>query len=398
MKRLRLVLLLAAFSPAIAAAPAVATFTLVRDGTPACSIVIAEKPSEGAKIAATELQTYVEKISGAKLAIWSDSDPAARAGGTILVGKSRLTDAIPGLQIPEGITPALREEGYIMRCTGDTLVLAGNDTTIPKNLVDSPSPHAWASVGTSMYFGTRYAVYDVLNRLGVRWFTPGEYGEVVPKSKTVQIEELSAAETPDFPVRYHGAGGPDGMTEEREIWLIRNRMNPRSAEWFGVPADSSLYRYLPKDKIKDHPEWFAVLPDGTRNSGLNCMADELRRADPKFAGRPRMLEEVMKTVDENVKAGYRSSAFSPDDGMPTCDCDLCRKTSVRFTVGMRPDDHGSHVPEYLTGNEWFFFVNGMLDATARRHPGHLLATNGYANRYVPPEDIPGFNRHHNLTV
>ena len=69
-----------------------------------------------------------------------------------------------------------------------------------------------------------------------------------------------------------------------------------------------------------------------------------------------------------------------------------------ITVGMRPDEHGSYLPEYLTGNEWFFFVNGMLEATAKKYPGHLIATNGYANRYVPPEDIPGFNRHKNLTI
>ena len=134
----------AAFSFAILTASAAAAFTLVKDGQPACSIILAEKPSEGAKIAAKELQTYVEKISGAKLSIYSDADPKAPEGRRVLVGRSRLTDAIPGLKIPEGITPALREEGYVIRCTGDTLVLAGNDTTVPSNLVDSPSPHAWS--------------------------------------------------------------------------------------------------------------------------------------------------------------------------------------------------------------------------------------------------------------
>ncbi len=398
MKWLLCRVLIVVFSFTLVAASAATTFTLVKDGTPACSIVIAEKPSEGAKIAARELQTYVEKISGAKLPVYSDADQKAHEGRKILVGRSRLTDGIPGVKIPEGITPALREEGYAILCTRDTLVLLGNDATVPKNVVDSPSPHAWDTIGTSMYFGTRYAVYDLLNRLGVRWFTPGEYGEVVPKSSTLEIGEMSVNEKPDLPVRYHGAGGTDDMTVEREIWLIRNRMNPRSAEWFGIPADSSLFRYLPKPMIKDHPEWFALLPDGTRSPGLNCMADELRRSDPKFAGQPRILDEMMKQVDANVKSGFRTSSFSPDDGMPTCECDLCRKVSVRFTVGMRPDDHGSYLPEYLTGNEWFFFVNGMLDATAKKHPGHIIATNGYANRYVPPEDIPGFNRFNNLTI
>ncbi len=372
-------------------------FTLVEDGKPSCSIVLAQSPSEGAKIAAAELQIYVEKMSGAKLTIYSDADPKLPEGNRILVGRSRLTDAIDDLKIPEGITPALREEGYVIRCAGNTLVLAGNDTTVDKNLVDSPSPHSWSTIGTSMYFGTRYAVYDLLNRLGIRWFLPGEYGEFIPRSSTLRMPDMSVTEVPDLVVRWHG-GGTAEMLDARELWLIRNRMNPRSAEWFGHPGDSSLFRYLPKPMIKDHPKWFALMPDGSRNPGLNCMADELRRADPQFAGQPRILDEIMKQVARNVQSGFRTSCFAPDDGMPTCECPLCRKVSVRFTGGMKPDEHGSYVPEYLTSNEWFFFVNGMLDATAKRFPGHLLATNGYANRYVPPEDIPGFNKAGNLTV
>ena len=69
-----------AFSLTIVAASAATTFTLVEDGKAACSIIIAEKPSEGAVIASKELQTYVEKISGAKLSIYSDADPKPREG------------------------------------------------------------------------------------------------------------------------------------------------------------------------------------------------------------------------------------------------------------------------------------------------------------------------------
>ncbi len=45
--------------------------------------------------------------------------------------------------------------------TGDRLVLAGNDT--------------------DPYYGTRYAVVEFLHRLGVRWFLPGEIGQMVPE-------------------------------------------------------------------------------------------------------------------------------------------------------------------------------------------------------------------------
>jgi len=78
-------------------------------------------------------------------------------------------------------------------------------------------------------------VYDLLDHLGVRWFVPGEYGEVVPKSATLQISNMSVTERPDFPVR-----GAWTFGSEWELWAIRHKQNPWAVNWFGVPGDSSL--------------------------------------------------------------------------------------------------------------------------------------------------------------
>ena len=66
---------------------------LVHDGQPSATIVISDSPSENAQAAARELQKYIEKISGAKLPIASDSTPLS--GCMVLVGRSKLTDEIP---------------------------------------------------------------------------------------------------------------------------------------------------------------------------------------------------------------------------------------------------------------------------------------------------------------
>ena len=44
---------------------------LVENGQPRAEIILAEKPARAARLGASELQTYVEKISGATLAIVS---------------------------------------------------------------------------------------------------------------------------------------------------------------------------------------------------------------------------------------------------------------------------------------------------------------------------------------
>jgi hypothetical protein len=125
--------------------------TLVADGRATATIVTAEKPSANARAASVELQNYVEKISGAKLAIVTDAAPVS--GTVVLVGRSRLTDKLSDLRIPYGRSKNLREEGFVIRTRSDCLVLAGNDA--------------------EPYLGTRYAVVELLHRMGVRWFMPG---------------------------------------------------------------------------------------------------------------------------------------------------------------------------------------------------------------------------------
>src|SRR5690349_12547325 len=87
---------------------------LVENGKPIASIVIAAAPSENARVAAEELQRYLEKMSGARLPIVTDAAPPS--GPLVLIGKSRLTDAMRGLEIPSGRTKDLHEEGFVIRC------------------------------------------------------------------------------------------------------------------------------------------------------------------------------------------------------------------------------------------------------------------------------------------
>jgi len=338
---------------------------LVRDGQPRATIVTAATPTENARVAATELQKYLAKITGVTLPIATDKAPPS--GTLILVGRSRLTDRISGLEIPTGKTKDLREEGFIMQTDHDRLVLAGNDVT--------------------PYYGTRYAVSEFLHRLGVRWFMPGEIGEVVPKMASVSIGPMRVLQRPDFPLRnfWEHARGP--MADECEQWKIHNKMNPRATTAaFGVPGDSSVQGYLPKEQFAAHPDWFALQRDGTRSNSHPCTTSE------------GMIRHFVERVKADARAGKTISAFAPDDGMPRCWCDRCAKIGNCF------DGYGSNnrdpVSDSSASNEWFYFVNRILAEVNKEFPDQMLSTNGYANRDVPPEVPPGmpFNARGNLTV
>ncbi|MGD8240161.1 MAG: hypothetical protein PVH68_16520, partial [Armatimonadota bacterium] len=93
---------------------------LVEDGRPRAEIVIAQTPPRTTRLAAHELQTYVEKISGAKLGIVAE--PSGKVPVSVFVGRSSHTDKL-------GITDGKLRYGAYRIVSGENwLVLIGDDT------------------------------------------------------------------------------------------------------------------------------------------------------------------------------------------------------------------------------------------------------------------------------
>ena len=75
--------------------------------------------------------------------------------------------------------------------------------------------------------GSLNAVYDLLRSLGVRWFMPGEVGEVVPRMDTVSIDNLERDTTirPDYPLRYANWYNYAAFSWHDVIWGRRIGLN-----------------------------------------------------------------------------------------------------------------------------------------------------------------------------
>jgi len=335
---------LALFLPVVARGD----FNVVENSLPRAEIVIAAKASEKAKFAAGELQTYLQRISGAKLPIVTDD--AKPKDVAILVGPSKLTVG-KGLRVPAGLTAARREEGFIVQTSANRLVLAGND--------EGP------------YHGTEYAVYEFLRRLGVRWFMPSEYGEIVPQMTTIAVPELKLAEKPDFVMRNWGVHATPEMKQQEARWKIRNKMNPDAM--FKTPTDSSARKLIPeKEYFQDRPELFALKEDKTPNRHMPNLSN------------PEALALAAATIKDYFRKNpaANSYGFSPDDGMPRDFRPETMKRNAGFTAqGGREGVAG----EASISEEWMDFVNAVAAEVRKEFPDVYIAANGYANRDMPPQ-------------
>lgn len=357
--------------------------TLTQDGKPTATIIVRQSaltatnhpllpgavpfPTADQKVnlAARDLQEYIEKISGAKLPIVSEDQPVT--GPIVLVGRSKKVDAL-GVKIASGLTRDRREEGLLIRAKGDTLLLAGNEAT--------------------PYNGTHYAVAELLHRLGVHWFMPSAFGEIVPKQPTITVADVEVRESPDFPLRVYWSHMNAQMIPLEYLWKLRNKMQPDVTTVIEVAGDSSLNKHLPdKELAKTRPELFAKVLEGNPNPYLPNLTNP--EAVQIVAGK---MKAALRDRRANPNAIHDWLGFSPNDGAPV---DFNEET-MKLNMGF-PSTYGREgIPNDLsTSEEWFTFANAVAAEVTKEFPDATLTTTGYANRDLAPISV---KLHPNLSV
>jgi alpha-glucuronidase len=150
---------------------AMAQVVLAKDGKSLYRIVVPQKAIPSERYAAEELQRYLERISGAKLPIVTDSEPMG--SHEILLGDNAHLRKL-GIQVDFA---KLGTDGFVLRTFQNHLIIAGGR---PR--------------------GTLYGVYALLEeKLGVRWFTPEV--EFVPKMERVELPVLNETQVPALEYR-----------------------------------------------------------------------------------------------------------------------------------------------------------------------------------------------------
>ncbi len=234
---------------------------LVREGTAVAVIATPEKPLPVVQAAAEELQYHVRKASGAELRIVPESQRPV-AGVCVFLGATEAARAA-GVKVPED-TP----NAFVIKRIGDSLFVLGDD---------SEGEAFWVQHGNRTRVGTLFGVYEFTQRqLGVRWLWPGELGTVVPRAATIEVGKWpgEVGKPPFIHARWREGGvymsGTQGWASqenrsrflnEQGKWLRRHRFA------MGINMDMAHSYTDWWDRFgQDHPEYFNLLPDGTRRS------------------------------------------------------------------------------------------------------------------------------------
>lgn len=367
---------------------------IIENGKGRAEIVLGEKPARMAKFAAKELQTYLEKITGAKLPIVNA--PSKDVAIRIFVGKSAFTDEL-GLK-----TDGLKHGAFRTAAGSDWLALLGPDhdyvpiepwgrsrskeeTARLNQELDKMTGEPFWNNFREVYAryhkeldvwdyddtGTLNAVYAFLRAQGVRWFSPGEVGEVVPKKASIALpSKMNEATKPDFALRRFSYFTDFMGIPELSLWNLRLGVN-QAQDLVGMTQVGHGMKFvLMRDEMKKaHPEFYALW-------------DGMRATDHRGTGAPSLgapgLKEMHLKYARAVFDHYKEPMLSLDviDGFSgrISEEDSALATPERGWAGSMSD--------YVWG-----YVNDVAKELYKTHPDRMVSGLAYSAYFLPPEKI-----------
>ena len=267
--------------PATAVAPAGATsgVTLVKDGRAIAAIFVAasvmsrqtvktstskafeaEKQRQRLRDSVLDLSRTLQEISGGRVAIVAGRPALGDERVPILIGDlARETFGAPTVSAPF-------RQGFRLVVSAAGVGLLGESD-----------------------LSTSYAIYELLDRLGCRWFIPSEMGEVLPSLPTITLAHVDFSSAPS--------------TTYRGLWYADDDYRRRNRHG-GVVLDiqQCLELYASTDDHVRHPEW-------TAQSGGKPVPGRIKWSDAGFAA--HVAETILARFARDPVPSY---SLSPNDG------------------------------------------------------------------------------------
>ncbi len=313
-----------------------APMEIVENGATDFVIVTEKNPDVTIQTAVKELQTYIKKISGAKISAVTENEVTTEAKAIIL-GETTLEKGNVEINRQE-----IDKDGFMLYSDGKHLFIAGSDSR-----------------------GTLYGVYTFLEEyLGVRWFTPEL--EVVPENKDIIIDaNINRIVEPSFSIRRNDCIGTN------DAHRARTKMNVsfwQEAKDYGgaltyVLWDVTLDKLVPDDLISKHPDYFATTAEGTKTRDHVCLSN------------PDVLKVAVKNARKAIlecETGAKYIHIGQKDNTNYCRCEKCEELYEKYGSVSAPT---------------ILFTNAFADALDDEFPDFTFTFYAYNETDTPPTDL-----------
>jgi hypothetical protein len=331
---------------------------LVRDGKAIAEIIIPADAVSVEKLAAQELASHIHMISGGKPAIVNSP---GTADVQIRLGRASALN-IAGL----------RQNGAKIRINSNRIDIAG---------VDGKG----AALNRATPAGTLFGVYDFLEKkLGVRWLWPGDSGTSYQQTANITLpdEEWEVAPPLAFanwrqnnrPAAWNKKENAVRFSRNESLWLRRHRFSMVENMNYGHAFTGYWEKFG-----ETHPEYFNLLPDGTR------------RSDPMyFNGRPDLISMCVSNpglaaqIVEDWKARGAAGIINcnENDTAGKCTCPACL-ASDENPDGSRLEQARKEFQNKTS--HWY----GKLGSLSDRYAKFYLAVQQLADQIDPDNRIIG---------
>jgi Domain of unknown function (DUF4838)/Carbohydrate family 9 binding domain-like len=336
------------------------------------NIVISKTAPKSTQLAARELQRYIRKTTGVKLAIINQ---AAGKANSIFLGNNA---ALP--KEARFNSESYKDEKYAMFNWQDNLVIMGNE----------PDVDPLRSSGGN--FGLLYGVYDFIEKyLGTRWYAPGKLGECIEKKSNIVVDNLPLEYKPPYTFRSLWPRATEEASNKNTLlWLRRLKVFGSKPNKVNHSLDAFSYEH------RDTPEIFALDAHGKRILGKCTVKKSNGKNVYKWSKYPQLCLSSPKLVEMFVKAvngwythgaekqqgtfdrtphdeNYIYLSFSDNFSGNPCHCPKCTK------VRSKPNGFSNLV---------WSFVAKVAARLKTEQPGKKVSTLAY-NKYstVPDKNI-----------
>lgn len=324
------------------------TVVLAETGTVRCVVVASRRVVEA---------PTVKKSA----AIWIDDRPAVHLERLrdSVTDLARTLGKIARVEIEVTTNAAPPGDGRIPILVGEPATErfgpAARHTKYKQGLRVVVTPEAVGLIGESD-LAASYAIYELLDRLGCRWYMPSEMGEVLPDLPVLRVPVMDVSSAP--------------YTIYRGIWFADNDYGRRNRlGGLYLRAGHALEGYVSDEQRKAHPEWqgyYEGKPYGRR----------LRWSQPGVA--EAIADGVLDYLAKSPHV--RSVSLSPNDGLGYDDTE-----DTKLDAG----DFDPTLQQVSITDRQVWLCNRVIERVVRKYPDVLFGMLAYAQSTRPPvREVP----------